>query len=199
MLLFILSEFGKQNRAPFVVCRFRLGTDDKLLLGFLVEERAPQEKRCSFLTLRWHVLTKVLPFSCSTNWCLRTSPLLFDSQLKDWFLRILCFSLFSNWQTTHLLSILFIIGIGFVTEFYKFSLSSFDACMKAKLCSFYSYPLCGASCVRITAPQVAFLPTKSYVFSSELTASFILYYKPVASKLLSWSFLLVSPLLCRKY
>jgi len=37
--------------------------------------------------------------------------------------------------------ILFIIGIGFVTEFYKFSLSSFDACMKAKLGSFYSYPL----------------------------------------------------------
>ena len=37
-------------------------------------------------------------------------------------------------------------------------------------------PFCCTCCVRITAPQVAFLPTKSYVFSSESTASFILYY-----------------------
>ena len=170
MLPFILSEFGKQNRAPLVVRRFRSDTDDKPLLGFLVEERPLQDKRCSFFTLRWHVLTKVLLFSCSTNWCLRTSPLLFGSQLKDWFLRILCSASFRTGNQL----------ICWVSWLLIWSCLSVELDLWLNSTSFslvyhWNWIFC-TSCAQITAPQVAFLPTKSYVFSSELTASFILYY-----------------------
>ena len=147
-------------------CRIQSSQGEKMLL-FDIEETCAHQSSS---------------LSCSTNyyWCSRTT---YPIRLNSLFLA-------SSFPTGNPLVSLGILAnnlnlLVLSSWIYDWILQVFlvplwmFASMKAKLlklCSLHSSPflwyfLC---CVGITAPQVLFRPRKSYVFSSELTASFVL-------------------------